>query len=258
MVVGRTGACGGKTRSGGACRRARSGGSKRCALHSGRQARAHRVRGYGARGALESMAETLARFIADPSVHPDSKAGLQEQLNDVLLQMEGMPAEEEELFFPEHADEVVERLTREGEGVRPLPSLTPPEPEEEEVEEEEPELQQVFDLLEYGDLSDADRERLESRKQQLLGGLAPVDAGWGAPPRAGDKRRQRSLPDPRGGPSTRRSASEVFDPRTGRLFRRNSAAPPAGYRDRRLYRTAPRRRSGHTEEEEEALEELLR
>eukprot|EP00899_Mesostigma_viride_P027415 jgi/Mesvir1/7859/Mv11793-RA.1 len=83
-------------------------------LISGRQARAHRVRGYGARGALESMAETLARFIADPSVHPDSKAGLQEQLNDVLLQMEGMPAEEEELFFPEHADEVVERLTREG------------------------------------------------------------------------------------------------------------------------------------------------
>eukprot|EP00899_Mesostigma_viride_P028718 jgi/Mesvir1/9030/Mv21313-RA.1 len=78
-------------------------------------ARAHRVRGYGARGALESMAETLARFIADPSVHPDSKAGLQEQLNDVLLQMEGMPAEEEELFFPEHADEVVERLTREEE-----------------------------------------------------------------------------------------------------------------------------------------------
>eukprot|EP00899_Mesostigma_viride_P005914 jgi/Mesvir1/15323/Mv06529-RA.1 len=54
-------------------------------------------------------------FIADPSVHPDSKAGLQEQLNDVLLQMEGMPAEEEELFFPEHADEVVERLTREEE-----------------------------------------------------------------------------------------------------------------------------------------------
>eukprot|EP00899_Mesostigma_viride_P003934 jgi/Mesvir1/13541/Mv04528-RA.1 len=196
MVVGRTGACGGKTRSGGACRRARSGGSKRCALHSGRQARAHRVRGYGARGALESMAETLARFIADPSVHPDSKAGLQEQLNDVLLQMEGMPAEEEELFFPEHADEVVERLTREGEGVRPLPSLTPPEPEEEEVEEEEPELQQVFDLLEYGDLSDADRERLESRKQQLLG----VSPPW---MRVGVHRRARATNDARGACLTR-------------------------------------------------------